>query len=254
MKVLRLTNSDDLASTVPVEQRAYRITEREFEARTGERMESIQKPIWPAPELPDIIDGWIKRYEPDAVLFRVNGFWYLYRSVPLRLERALGPLGRPIGRLGVKIGETSWLRERAIYHVLQRLLLNTIGGSFYFEPDQVLDLAETCSRRIVRHESVGLVLRGQLTRWGGSPPSRQTGEVRRRETYVHHQLQALAESLRVPYVGLSPDEPAFDHLTTEADLLHTNVEGQELYARYELEALLQLWESMRRQSAVGPSA
>jgi hypothetical protein len=70
--LLRLTNSSDTYEGVPEAQRAHRIADQLFTELTGEPVETILKLFWPDPGLPEIVERWIGRYEPDVVFMRAS--------------------------------------------------------------------------------------------------------------------------------------------------------------------------------------
>jgi hypothetical protein len=239
VKVLWLTNSDDLgqASPVPEEQRSYRLAARRFEERTGEPAEMIPRVIWPSPKLPGLIDEWIERYEPDMVMFRINGYWYLYHSVPLQIERALGRVGRPVARAGTKISKTPWIAHTLAYHYARKGATRVFGGATYFHPDEITELVDVCVRRILQHEQLMLVVRDQLGDWDDVD----------RWYYVHRKVSALCESLHVKYVGRNPFGPEQQpgNLYDKGDRFHTNALGQAWYAEKESEAMAEVWLATR---------
>ncbi len=153
--------------------RTSRKTARLLEAATGETVEIIPRVIWPSAQLPDIIDGWMERYSPDIVLFQINGFWYLYASVPLLFERKLGRVGKQISRAGLRAGRTPWIVKTRVFHFGRRVALRTIGGAHYFTPAEVCEIVEACLRRIVRHEGAGLIVQGQFapSTWAAPRPA-----------------------------------------------------------------------------------
>ncbi|MEO6398754.1 MAG: hypothetical protein ABIP13_09840, partial [Tepidiformaceae bacterium] len=66
MRILRLTNSNDLTPAVAPEFRASAVVERVVSAATGEPVESMVRAIWPTPDLPDHVGRWIETYQPDV--------------------------------------------------------------------------------------------------------------------------------------------------------------------------------------------
>ena len=237
MKILWLSNSDEVQEDVPPESRASHLAATLVEAGIGEPVEVIPRVIWPSPQLPGIIDGWMDRYSPDMVVFHVNGFWYLYSSVPLMFQRKFGRLGPYLTKAGLKAGSTSWIVKTRAYHLARGLALKTVGGATYFTPQEVCDTVEACVRRIIRREGVGLVVRAPVapSSWNSAP----AGAFR----FVHRSLSALCESLHVTYLGQDPDLPdATDQsFWTGGDRLHTNAEGHAWYAQLDAGAIIAEW-------------
>lgn len=241
MRLLKLTNSDDLRVDVPPAELPHNLAAARFQELTGEPCEAIARVIWPSPALPDIVDGWIKRYEPDIVMFGINGYWYIYRSVPLQVQRKFGRLGRPLARAGFKAGRIPWITRTGAFHAVRWLGLNTVGGAHYFEIDQVLDVVEPSLRRILVREDLPVIVRGALWHWESDLPQ---------EHAMHVRLVELSERLRVRYLGrdpFAPDEamPKF----TDSDRLHTNREGRLWVADCEAQALAEEWRARRSAAA-----
>jgi hypothetical protein len=170
MKVLWLGNSDDVGLVLPgAARRSIEIAQQQLEQDIGEGVEVVGRVIWPSPNLPDLVGEWMVRYEPDVVMLKINGYWYLYPSVPLRLERALGRfVGRSIGAAGQKTAEIRWLAHTRAYHALRRLARRTVGASTYFSPEEIADLAERCIRRGLQQEHVGVVVWSSVGAWEGA--------------------------------------------------------------------------------------
>lgn len=248
MRILRLTDSDDITGPIPEEQRGFRVVERVIRERTGENAETILRPIWPSPKLPGLIDDWIERYEPDLVIFKINGYWYLYPSVPLQLRRKLGPLGAPIEALGKKAADIPFIVRSRAFFLTRQLLLATVGGATYFTTQQAVEMTEECARRILRYEHVGLVLRAPLIGWVELPsiPNAWRQRIAEEMRAGHVAFHEMAARLHAEYVGRDPADP-LPHLEDiyQPDGLHLNPWVQEWYATVEAEALLAAWEKLK---------
>jgi len=237
VKVLWLCNSDEVNGDMPEERRASHLAARLLEAQAGEQVEVIPRAIWPSPELPAIIDGWIDRYSPDIVVFHVNGFWYLYRSIPLLFQRRFGRVGKQIARAGLSVGSTPWIVKTRAYHLGRRLALKTIGGATYFSPEEVCETVESCVRRILRREGVGLVVRAPLSPDKYSAPAEMIRTVDR-------TVRALCDAVHATYVGRQdPDVPVRTEVEfwRRGDRVHTSAEGHAYYAQQAAGAVLIEW-------------
>lgn len=232
--MLLLTHSDEIYGDIPEEGRASRQTERFIEQETGKPAEVIPRTIWPSPQLPDIIDTWLERYSPDVVMFHINGFWYLYRSVPLLFERRFGRVGRYVGAAGEKAGRTQWLVETRGFHLTRHVALRTIGGATHFSANETVETVEACVRRIARHEGVGLVVRAPL-----AIPFLATCSKEALRS-VDQRVRAVCDRLHVSYYD--PDDPPPEtNFWKSGDRLHTSAEGQAWYARKDAQAILSVW-------------
>ena len=243
--MLRLSTSDDQPGRVPQGTAAFEVVERCLELEIGQRIESIVRPIWPDSRLPSLIDRWLEQDEPDFVFLRVNGFWFNYESVPLRLERRLGPIGRSVARLGRRSGEVEWVSRAGVFRALRRGLLRVVGGDTYFTPQQVVDRMEQCIRQILRKEDVQLVVRGTDGRIHSELPRRSARAYALRHRQVNDALRHVCEELHVPYLG--GEEMLDERQVTRrlgADRFHRGEEGHRLAGEEEAEAFLGLWRTL----------
>lgn len=234
MRILRLTNSDDMMSATPEAERTPALIGQRFTCATGEPIDWTVRVIWPSPELPDIIDSWIERYEPDVVQLGINGYWYIYRSVPLKLQRQFGPIGAKIGGLGLKAGDIPWITRTRGYHWTRAALLKTVGGATYFSPQEIRQLTETLARRILRHEQVTLMVKANLWPWASDP---------RRDLWMYLRLTELCAELHVPLLATDPRTVDHDFFLAmeAADRLHTGLAGRTWVAEQESRMLVDLW-------------
>ena len=245
MRVLRLSTSDDRPGRVAAGQAAHEVAEQILRDETGEAVETVVRPIWPDESLPDLIDRWMERYEPDLVFLRVNGFWFQYESVPLKIERKFGRLGKPLARAGTRIGEVSWLARSRTFRRLQYFAVKVLGGATYFTTEQVTACMEECIRRVVAHEHVGLVVRGTDGRLAGELPQRSIAAYESRRQQVEHALERICRSLHVRYMGTTEmfDRQKMDAMLG-ADRFHRGAEGHLIAGEAEGVALLDVWHSL----------
>jgi hypothetical protein len=242
VRMLRLSTSDDQRGRVRQGTAAFEVVERSLELEIGQPIESIVRPVWPDSRLPSLIDRWLEQDAPDFVFLRINGFWFNYESVPLRLERRLGPVGRPVARLGRRSGEIGWVSRSRAVRALRRSLLRVVGGDTYFTPEQVVERMEQCIRQILRKEDVQLVVRGTDGRIYSELPRRSAMAYARRHRQVNDALRHLCEDMHVPYLG---GEEMLDERQVRqrlgADRFHRGEEGHRLAGEEEAEAFLRLW-------------
>ena len=116
----------------------------------GTPVDVVARAIWPSPKLPSLVERWMDEEEPDLVLMRSRPYAFLYESVPLRIERALGPVGKPVARAGLKAADSPLLAHNAAFHALRTLGLRTIGGVTTYTPQEVVAVLEACVRVIIR--------------------------------------------------------------------------------------------------------
>lgn len=201
VKILRLTNSNDVLSTTNRPE-ALRQGLEQF---LGEPVEIVVKTIWPTETLPETVEKWVAREQPDLVWVGLVNYWYEYMSVPKRLERLLGPFGKRASDLGFKAADAQWLSNNFAFRAMRRALQQTIGGDPHFTPQQVVERMEAVARRVLRSEGVVLVMWGPNanTKYSIGRRAERRGEQRRQ--YVRRHMQRLAESLHFSY--LSAEEP-----------------------------------------------
>jgi hypothetical protein len=178
MKVLFLGNSNELYGDIPESERRTSRAARALEEAFGEPVETVVRTIWPTEKLPGTIDKWMRESGPDIVYLNVVAFWFNFQSVPLKVERMLGPLGRPVKDAGIKASQVPWLGHTALFHWLREICQRVIGGATFFEPDEVTEVISDCVRTIVRHEQAVSCSRDHAVRRTGT--SRRSGERGRR--------------------------------------------------------------------------
>lgn len=254
MRILRLATSDDNIEDVPAHLRSPRIAEAVLADALGEPVETIVRAIWPTPNLPDLVEGWIRQHRPDIVYFNVIPFWYVYESVPARVTRRFGRVGRRLGTLGSQVSRTSFA-STALGRCLRNVGLRTIGGDTHFTTSRVIEVAEACIRRIVTHEDVVLVVIGSTGRrctaygWGG------VARDRARRVVVHEAVSALCQQLHVPYYGGADLMRANRwRALVGTDRTHLGVDGQREMGLAQGAEMLAAWTAAGRAPAAADAA
>ena len=249
MRVLQLTTSDAFFDTgIADEDRVHAVAQRALIAATGEPVETTVRGIALAPELPEIIDRWMVRYEPDMVVFHINPYWYLYPSIPRRLERKFGRAGKKVGSIGSSSGpgQASWLSQRRVYHWGRRLALRTFGGDYFHTPEQIIEATAHCVRRILlRNEDVVLVVRGTLMGRKDSPIARALA--------VHNGMARVAEELHFTWLSRDPTLPPLgDAYLRTGDRFHTVAEVQRIEGELVGAAMAKAWQEAHATQPVAP--
>lgn len=161
MKVLRLCDSDDFDEAVPLESRVWSVAQRAMAAELSTDVETVPRLIWPTSDLPERVEKWLDQYQPDFVLLKVNWYWYGYESVPLRVERVLGPrLGKPLASLGLRAADSRTVGHSPVFKQLRRYAHRFIGGDSPFTTAHVVTVMEAVIRRIIAREDVVLLVKG----------------------------------------------------------------------------------------------
>lgn len=247
MKVLFLGNSSEVYGKLdPADRRTSRAAQS-LEEAFGEPVEMLTRTVWPTPALPATVEKWMGEFQPDMVYLNVISFWFNYESVPLKFERVLGRIGKPLTNAGIKASQTRWPGHTRAFHWVREKSQRVIGGATFFEPEDVIAVVTDCARMAVRHENVVVVVKGPRGSgaYHGVGRSRSRAEERRQR--VHAALSRLCEELHVDYVGV--ERPI--HLTNPRgdllpDKLHRGAEGHEQSGREIAEILRAAWERQCR--------
>jgi hypothetical protein len=243
MKVLKLCTSDEFSGDLPDALRAYRVAERLIAETTGEPVETILKPIWPDPELPHIVDGWMERHHPDLVLLVVSAYWMTFESVPLRLERTLGVVGRWLGRAAERAVAADGVGETAAMVKLRGAARRLIGADAAFSPQQVTARMEECIRVILKHEDAGLVVRAPLVALVHHQDERGRARGELRLLAVDTPIRALCQRLQVEYVVREQADPSGGAESRfNADFVHTGEQAHRDRGLAEGAALARAWQ------------
>lgn len=230
LRILRLTNSDDLNEAIPPELRAQALAAKVIEARIGEPVETITRVIWPDPELPDIVESWLERYQPDCVFMRAASYWVTYESVPLRLQRR-GYRGTGwLARLGGAAGANSRLASSAPFRVVRRVAVRIIGGDTYFTPEEAAATVGATLRRIVVRESLVTVVRGPFNAHNSGGTKAGLARSKDRNRQFDSLLASFCGELHVPYVSV---HHLADPRAQGGDEVHLNAEAQRMFAEIE---------------------
>ncbi|MFN0096658.1 MAG: hypothetical protein ACKVVT_18020 [Dehalococcoidia bacterium] len=227
MKLLRLGSSQDAPGRVPPEYSLEHLIREGLSRELGEPVEVLTKPIWPTARLPELVRGWMTDFQPDFVRMGVVGYWFMYESVPLKLQRRFGRPGQAVGDAGKRATEVPWIAHNAAFRFGRRVAQRTIGGATPFSAEQVVACVTATLSEVVRHEGVMVQLRGpdgraRIGDYSKSAIDRM--ELRRKD--VTGQLAALCARHHVTFVGY--DEPRWRAGTApprSGDGIHAGIEG-----------------------------
>jgi hypothetical protein len=248
IRVLRLTNSDDFNADIPPELRAAAIGDRMLKEATGQEVETVSRHIWPTSALPALIARWVDQHEPDLVLIRVASYWFTYESVPLKIERALGPWSRRLTKVGNRAAESRVIGHSRAFKLLQKAALRTIGGATLLTADETVAATESYLRPVLAREGVGVVVRGPRTPFGMLRSQAGMRKSEQRRQYVNRKLADLCEKYHVTFTAFETMDEVTNPALRMADFVHTNEGGQQQVGAMEGEALVREWQ--RTQSPV----
>ena len=234
MKILRLSNSNDVLSTTNRPE-ALREGLEEF---LGEPVEIVVKPLWPTENVADVVEKWVAKEQPDLVWVGLVNYWYEYMSVPKRMERLFGRFGKRASDLGFKAADAQWLSNNFAFRTARKALQRTIGGDPHFTPEQVVERMDALARRVLRSEGLVLAMWGPQAHTKYSMGRRAEIRDEKRRQFIRRSMERLAESLHFEYYGYP--EPAWKvHGKPEfaKDHFHYSTDWGEAAATRELEVM-----------------
>jgi hypothetical protein len=238
MRVLFLGNSNEALDLPDGALRRHEIMEAELTREFGS-CEIVTKPAWPTPGFPKVLERWIRELEPDVVYLNVAEYWCLYESIPLRLERRFGTLGKPVASAGTKMAETSWVSHNRLFRGLRQAGQSVIAGAVHFEPDEIVERVVACLRVCLRDEGLAVVVDGQRGRRPHATTKRWRDRVEARRQRVHLALKEECARLHVVYGG--DDVPQWrwrpQGMDGHRDGLHQGIEGQRWMANEAIELI-----------------
>jgi len=212
---------------------------------SGEPVETVLKRLWPTAGFPDLLDTWIVEYEPDIVCFCVSSFWVEAELVRFGLERRLGPLGRPLGRIAAAVARTPSVVRTPLVQAGRRLALRPFGGATTFRPAQVVDVFDAAIRRALRHEHIGatVVATPFSPMVGAGPRARRRTAQRRAELY--RGIRAICEPLHIHCELPELTDDSFSRRFRGPDGLHFGAEAHAICGEIEGRALVTAWKQLQ---------
>jgi len=227
MRVLLLGSSNDEGQWFEGGKKRHELAGEKLEAELGEPVEFVVKAIWPDEGLSDVVAKWIAKYEPDIVYLNTGSYWFIYRSVPLRLQRLLGKAGPAVGSAGFRFADSKRWAHNAVFRAVRRTAQATIGGDTHFTPEQVIQRITDCIRVSVRQEGIAVVVKGPHGKSTHSLSKRCQARDNRIRLRVHKAFEAACAQHHVAYDGHETpvrliERRAFGRGTTVGDGLHGN--------------------------------
>lgn len=249
MKVLRLALSHDLRADIPEEGRQYVIAQRVLEEATGETWETAVRPIWPSEKLPGLVAGWIEEEQPDLVLVCMAGYWPLFGSVALRLERRVPLVGHFAARAARRTAETRVAANHRLTEVVRSFATRLIGVDYYFEPPELLERFDGIFRQLCRDEALVVAVRGPGPSPQSVPPRIQRERARRYRAW-REGVEQICERLHIVHLPFA-EEPAGTRLP--GDPSHYTAEGTLTHGLREGQLMVRAWERTHGGPAGSPS-
>lgn len=227
MRVLFLGSSNDTGNWVAPTQKKHVMAGNRLETDLGEPVEWVVKGIWPTEDLPQHLAGWVEDSQPDVIYINTGSYWFLYRSVPLRVKRLLGRLGgETAGNAGFRVARSERWAHNAVFRGIRKALQETIGGDTHFTTQQVVNRVTECIRVAARAEGAVVVVKGPHGKVRHSVRERRFRKDEAERLKLHYALEQLCAQLHVTYDGVGEggvrDQPAYQRGTTTGDGLHAN--------------------------------
>ncbi|MGE3074894.1 MAG: hypothetical protein AB7N24_02095 [Dehalococcoidia bacterium] len=240
LKILWLSTSNDNRANLAEGARRPELMAKMLEAEISHAVTLVTKPIWPSEELPEIIEKWLEREQPDIVWFSTAAYWFTYESVPLRLKNRFGRVGEKVSGAGITAGKDPRFANSATFRLVRRALQLTIGGDTQLTPEQVVERQTKNARTIARHEHIVLILEGPRGRTNFSASKRSAARAERKRLFVHRKLRDLAAELRAGYCGSDETLRAVvGEFRTQKDKFHMDETGHETSAALDFPTLLE---------------
>lgn len=201
----------------------------------GEEVEVIARNVWPTPRLAGRVDTWVKEFQPELVLYSVTGFWFLYESTPVRLERRLGKPGRALGRISREAAARPWLAHNPVFRWSRKQTQKAVGGQAWFTADQVAEASTKVVSAVLRNESSYLVVLGPSGGDKWAKDARHLESLRARRQMVDTRVGDFCRAHHVEYWDqakmASLKDPRGSSL--QGDELHLDAEGHRRVADYQ---------------------
>lgn len=230
MKILRLGNSQDFVGVDPAFSRESLLCSG-LEAELGEPVEMVTKRAWPTERLPLLLRGWLEEEEPDVVFLQVPSYWFMYESVPLKLQRRLGRLGVAVGKRGQALADVSWLAHNRVFRTGRKLLTRVIGGEANFTAEEVIERMTAVVREVVRHEGVVLHVQGPPSDAHYGHSRRAMARLEQSRQQVTQKLAELCAAYRVSFRGYPvPTWQTGEGPKSGGDGVHYGAEGNAVWA------------------------
>jgi hypothetical protein len=216
-------------------------------AALGEPVEVTARSVWPNPALPQVVDSWMERYNPELVVFPISAFWFLYESLPVRMEQRLGVVGKAAARAGLLVAATPWLAHNRVFRFGRRSLQRWVPGRSHFEPDEVIETAQATVRAILRREGVYLVVvaPGSGEAWAVDAAAAKRAAKRRQR--VDSEISRFCAGLHVEYwdtaFTATMADPEGESL--QGDGIHLDEEGHRRAAERQFDVCLDLCQRAR---------
>jgi len=201
VNLLLLGNSNESVQWFEGGETSEDIVRRRWSEEFGQPAEVTAKSIWPDVKFPATLEKWLVKYQPDIVYLKTVSFWFSHESVPLKLERIGGRLGKKLGKAGLDAASNRTLSHNVPFRLLRNLAQRTIGGDTNFSTADVIDCLSECIRIVLQREGTVLVVSGPGGRVNYAVTRRKQKRNEQRRQLVDQSLQSLCAQLHVEYEG-----------------------------------------------------
>lgn len=242
MRILRLGTSNDDQTPVPEEQRAWKIAEQMLAEVVDEPVETVLRRGWPNEKFAARLEAWVEELEPDFVVLQVNNYWYGHESIPLWFDRRLGRAGRSLGSAGAKLGKWSWVADNRWAQFVSRRAPDVLPYATHFTIPQVASCMELALRKVMAHEGVILLVRGNEDWHIPTASARFNRRNHARNLAMSAVMKDVCERLRVPYAQ-RPSMGKGEVTTLNDAGFHVTSEEQRNAGTFDGEAMIAAWRS-----------
>ncbi len=242
MRILRIGTSNDDQTPVPEAQRGWKIAEQMLAEATGEPVETVLRRGWPNSKFGDRLEAWMEELQPDFVVIQVNNYWYGHESIPLWLHRRLGRVGDSVGSVGAKVGRWSWVADNRVAQLVNRRAPDVLPYATHFSVAEVASGMESALRRVLTHEGVLLLVRGNEDWHIPTASARFNRRNRARNAAMSAAMREVCERLRVPYAQ-RPSNPEEVRTVNNAGF-HSAPEEQQNAGAFDGESMIAAWRSV----------
>lgn len=240
LKILWLSSSNDNRANVAQGARRPELMSAMLQEAIARPVTVVTKPIWPSEELPEIIERWMVREEPDIVWFSTAAYWFAYESVPLRLKNRFGRVGEKVSDAGIRAGQDPRFANSATFRKVRKLLQLTIGGDTQLTPEEVVERQTRSARLIARNEQVVLIIEGPRGRQDFFATKHSAARGERKRLFVHEKLRALAMELHAAYCGTEEKlRDLIGETNLQKDRFHMDESGHATSAQLDFPVLLE---------------
>ncbi len=200
---------------------------RALEKFINEPVDLVGRPLWPNPGTHKVVRKWMDEFQPELVTFYVSSFWFLYESTPVRVERKFGTAGRFVSQQSQRVAATPWLAHNKAFQWGRKQTQRVVGGSAWFEPDEVIARSIEIIREVIQDEGAYLVVIGPAGGKNWATDEEHLERIVARRNTVDSALASFCKNHHIEYVSVADQEAMSQpgRVSLQGDELHLDKEG-----------------------------